>query len=69
MFLHMVIVIKLSTGLTGSLYMSPSFGGFMAKANVPEVPMIRFTHSSFTAVTHDLGIWVPEYQNEDWALV
>lgn len=51
MFLHMVMVMKLSVFLTGSLFIRPSCGGSVASASAPKVSMIRFTHSNCTAVS------------------
>lgn len=49
-FLHMVLVMKLSFLRTGGLCIRPSFGGSVASASAPKVSIIRFTQSSCTAV-------------------
>lgn len=49
-FLHMVLVIKLTLLPTGGLFISPSLGGSVANANAPRVSIIKLTQSNWTAV-------------------
>lgn len=49
-FLHMVLVIKLTLLPTGGLFISASFGGSVANANAPRVSIIKLTQSNWTAV-------------------
>ena len=50
-FLHMVLVIKFAPLVTGGLFISPSLGGSVARANAPIVSIIKLTQSNCTAVS------------------
>lgn len=50
MFLHMMLEISGARLPTGTCSMRSSVGGSVASASAPSVSMIRFTHSSWTAV-------------------
>lgn len=50
MFLHIVLVMKLTPRPTGFLFISSSFGGSVANAKAPSVSIIILTQSNCTAV-------------------